>query len=1074
MKKIASIVLMCGVVLLSEAQINTPLPTDTLARDLSDLEKKLSEENATEEADTTNYGARKQTNFNALIYSLDKRHRYAGDRWQTGNFGKHTFLDFGAGAVFYQHNNHYQLTPQVGIRLRLGKELSPMSSFRIGIGGELGYITHQENVNWTIRAEADYLFNFSNYLLGYRPDRPMSVLGVMGLGVQHAHLTKYDRSDIAKYMKEKALSVNVRAGMQFRFFAGDHAALAIEPYVMAGTEGMDLDIRKKFNHFSFGYGVNLSYIWYFYNNLSSEKDAGTFYRRFANGERLFLEDPVRRRWRKPWFFDYSIGAVFYQRTPLSLGKTMGYSISAGLGQWLSSAIGVRGGVSITNAAWTERQPTTSLLGKSGVYVDALLNPFGFSRHYDWDAPVGMNLFTGYEMGKMQMVHADVSDKTSGNYAGYRLGAQFWARLSDDLRLTFEPSYMIMQHFDRPNDRIRFDQMDAKLGLTVLFRGLQHRLSDSEQGIAMLPERGFYVGGGLGWNTTVNKWRYTDKNRGGLLNVNGFAGYNFNMYHGAKLMVDYVSNPIWNQNSVGDFTKQTYKNTFISADYQLNVLNAMVGYQPERRWSVGLYAGPSLVLSDVGRKVDLGANIGGMISYRVLPYLSLFYSHTVYWMPASHYDSPQIYTTPGAIANVLTLGAQYHLNGFFKTIRNLPWRNATNNGRHRFFLDYGYGYGVYPMLPNKASESWGSTMQLSLGWWGNAFLGARFGLNMSKGNLFTTQNTDKTETATLYHSFGMATLAADLLFNPLGLSKNYNWQSLVGGHLIAGYQAGLLVLNDQERTIKGSDVTVGGLRLGAQLWVRLSRELKLNIEPMYSMLTTGKNFYFDATTAALYRTPTSGATPLKLGNSFAVKMGVSVLLNRFSRYEDADLKAYAEKNPQRIFIGLGAGWNILLSKHRYKDNGLKLNLTAFGGYKLNETSSIRLGLEYIIDDIRFGMTYAGSTSLIGEKQKIAFLALNYQVDILSFFRGYNPQRVWNMNLYAGPAIGLQTNNERNKDGAVNMGMVIDYRLTSRLSAFYHHNIYLLGFLGQPELLPGTNLFGRVTALNAINFGLQYHF
>lgn len=346
------------------------------------------------------------------------------------------------------------------------------------------------------------------------------------------------------------------------------------------------------------------------------------------------------------------------------------------------------------------------------------------------------------MGQLQLVHADASDKTGGRYAGYRLGAQLWAKLTNDLCLTFEPSYILMEHFDRSDGRVRYDQADFKLGLAVLFRNKLQRNNDLNPAKDALPERGFFIGGGLGWNTTINKWRYTDKSRGLLLNFNGFAGYNFNMYHGAKLMVDYIANPIWQQNRSGDLSKFTYKNTFISADYQLNVLNAMAGYRPSRRWGVNLYGGPSLVLSEYGKKADVGANVGGMISYRVLPYLSLFYSHTIYWMPSSHYDSNQIYTTPGAVSNVLAFGAQYHLDGFINTIKNLPWQNAPSSGRHRFFLDYGYGYANYPMLPSKGKDSWGTSMQLSLGWWANSFLGARIGLNMAKGVDMTTTHTQK--------------------------------------------------------------------------------------------------------------------------------------------------------------------------------------------------------------------------------------------------------------------------------------------------------------------------------------------
>ena len=405
MKRTVSLVTAFFAMIVLQAQTPTNLPTDTLVRDLSDLEEKMQAESITAKADTTYYGTPKQRNFNALDYSLDSR--YQGDKWTKGGFSKHTFLDFGAGAVLYQHNNNHQLTMQAGIHLRMGKELSPMSSIRLGIGGELGYISGEPNANWTMRTNADYLFNFSNYLLGYRPDRPLSVSGILGLGVQHSHLTKYNGSAVAGTMKDKATSYNIHTGLQFKFHAGTHAALAIEPYIMAGTEGMDLDKSSKFNHFSFGYGVNLSYIWYFYNNMSSQKDAGDFKKYFADGKRLFLEDPARLRWRRPWFFEYSIGPAYYHSTDLKVGKTLGYSVSANIGQWMSSAIGLRAGINLTNAAWTKTSETTSLLGKSGVSLDAMLNPFGFTRHYNWDSAVGVNLYGGYEMGLLQFVHANI-------------------------------------------------------------------------------------------------------------------------------------------------------------------------------------------------------------------------------------------------------------------------------------------------------------------------------------------------------------------------------------------------------------------------------------------------------------------------------------------------------------------------------------------------------------------------------------------------------------------------------------------------------------------------------------------
>ena len=130
------------------------------------------------------------------------------------------------------------------------------------------------------------------------------------------------------------------------------------------------------------------------------------------------------------------------------------------------------------------------------------------------------------------------------------------------------------------------------------------------------------------------------------------------------------------------------------------------------------------------------------------------------------------------------------------------------------------------------------------------------------------------------------------------------------------------MNDAEHTIKGSRITVSGFRLGLQLWTRLSRDLRLNIEPMYSALDIHDRVYINEAGNTLYRTKEAGSKPLKLGNSFSVRVGLTVPLNRIARYEDADMTSYASKKPMRWFGAIGGGWNILLTRHRFKNDGTK--------------------------------------------------------------------------------------------------------------------------------------------------------
>ena len=111
---------------------------------------------------------------------------------------------------------------------------------------------------------------------------------------------------------------------------------------------------------------------------------------------------------------------------------------------------------------------------------------------------------------------------------------------------------------------------------------------------------------------------------------------------------------------GRYEKQEFKNTLLSLDYQFNVLNAITGFRPGRRWDASLYLGPSLALGEQG--TNWGWNFGGILSYQLTKNLSLFYSHTVYRMGKDRYKTAQVYRTPGTYVNSLSVGVLYNMNG----------------------------------------------------------------------------------------------------------------------------------------------------------------------------------------------------------------------------------------------------------------------------------------------------------------------------------------------------------------------------------------------------------------------------
>ncbi len=1051
-----------------------PLATsDTIAQDLSELEQRLIQaETEPAKQDTAIYGVRPQRNFNALNYTLDKRHRWTGDTWRGGKLWHHTFLEVGADAYRYyqQQNNYFMFT---GLHLSVGRELSKLSSLRIGASRSLGYISGKDAINWTTALSMDYMFSFSNYLMGYRPERPLNVSGFIGLGYQSGKMENVQSADYTAGMLEKGSTVSARMGLQFKFFAGAHTALAIEPYLALGGNAMNLNTSENLRKFDLAYGVSLSYIWYFYNNLSQERNGGEFMRRFRKGERLFQEDGQRLMWRYPWFAEYAIGTSWFNRMQIPMGKTLGYSMNAAVGQWLSSALGMRLGVNVSNGYWSRTASSLENVGKAGGFLDAMINPLGFSRNYNWDSPVGFNLFGGYEIGKIMRTNSNHESKIKGTYYGYRVGTQLWARISSDLRLTIEPTFTLMQQIsDETHTRERLGETDLKIGLSMLYRDRAHRNWDTTRREQDLPQSGFFAGIGAGWNTTVNRYHFTGNGRGLLLGGTAFLGYKFDDYNAVKLMGEYVTNPVWNPNNKGELSKYTYKNKLLSVDYQLNLLNLMSGYNPRRHWNIYLFAGPTYASSKEAS--DLGANFGGMISYRVAPYLQLYYSHTLYWLSRNHYNTYQIYNSAGSVINTLNVGLLYNLNGFMRTIHNLPWRYNDPEGRRPWFVDYGYGYGMFPGMPAKASETWGTNLQVSVGYWISSFLGARIGVNMAKGSGFATVASDGNRDHDLKDFTGYTALDADLLINPFGFKKGYNWDAPVGLNLIMGAQQGLM------QTYAGYSSThsrrFNGFRLGTQLWARLAHNLRFTVEPLFSTTHYQKQIYISEDKDQLAYEPQKGYTTFDPGHYFSVKAGLTVLFGGEQKPQQA-----AESTPKAEykgwFAGLGAGWNFLFDKRFYRGNGAYMNVLAMGGYRWNVFSSVRANAEWLSNGIVDGNQSLNATIFHKTRYNVLLGSLDYQLNLLRFLCGYVPSRKWDVDLFAGPAAGLRLTNRRDNwlnSIGVNGGMTARLMLSDKLSAFYNHNVYMMAGLSGARLFPTLHTSHALTIINTFNLGLMYRF
>ena len=1022
---------------------------DTVARDLSDLEDVIPASATTQAQDTAYYGAARQKNFNALRFVLDSRHRFKGDRYVRGDFWNNTFIDMGGGVGgFYHNTNAASFTPTLSLRLGVGKVVSPMVSFRLGFEKAWAYshastTVYNTNQYNSYGGYVDFLYNFSNYLLGYRPERPFNVSGILGLGVQTASLHSWNNADMtAVGASTSGAALDGHVGVQFKFFASPYASIALEPYFKVATKKLNLLANPGYSDPDFSYGVNFAYQWNFAKQLSYMANAGIFQKHFNNQKRYMLDNGQLQHLRYPMFFDYSFGPMYVGKSyNLSLRNTRGFDALAAVGWWLAPAAGVRAGVHVTNGDWKQgsigNDDTKSLIGTRGVNVDFLFNPFGFKRHYNWDAPVGMNLLAGYEFGGMKKTAASMFGSYEGNYTAFRFGGQLWMKLTNDLRLTLEPTYMQIEHYNGNLDRERYDEYAVKLGLSLLFRdkGIRNYRNVESDSVLNTVQRGYFLGLGLGWNNTVWDWRFKGYQHDLLKNAVLFGGYRFNKIHGIRLQAEWMKEAQAFFDSYGSgIEKFTYNNYLLSTDYQINLFNAMAGYDPLRRWNVYVYAGPTLLLGDGG--AAFAANVGGMVTYNITPNLSLFYSHTVYRMPKTRYPHHMVYSRDGIFTNNLNVGIMYNFdrdNNIFAAA-----------SQRRFFFEYGFGPAYTGRTPLRFRNTRGFDANASIGWWFSSAFALRGGVHVTNADWQTTQYANE-DTKLLVGTRG---IAADLLINPLGFVKDYNWEMPFGFNLVGGYEfgQGKRTMTPYADSFEGNYTALRG---GVQLWARLANGLRFTLEPMVSSVklkgVNGYNY-----------------------NEYALKAGVAVLFKRQAERNYPDVPSDEVRNiPKKgYFLGVGMGWSNTIWDWRFSgyQHGVLKNATIFGGYHFNELHGIRLQSEWMREKIAFP-NYASQEKL---KPNNYLLSLDYQFNLYNYMAGYDPSCRWNVYLYGGPTLAVGDGGTKL---AANVGGMVTYNLTPDVSLFYSHTIYRFNKHYYPTSLVYTR---DGTYTNNLNVGIMYNF
>ena len=352
--------------------------------------------------------------------------RFRGDSEEfTRKWYDHVFLEAGAGVYkIVPPTEDAEFAPMTAFHLGIGKVLGRYHTLRFSAEGAVGYQKSIEHPLWKVAGRLDYLFNMTAHAKGYDPARPFEIQFLIGGGVQRTEITG----------KESRITPEGHLGLQVKLLTGGYGNLTIEPYVSLTADKVDYSATN-WKHYDILYGVNVNLMHFLRNDLSPRQK----------------KEMARKL---PWFLQMSMGAVACDGDgcELPLSDSMGEEMSLSVGKWLSPAVGLRGTFSTSSTKYERSSTEADLASFTPSYsqfhsatnttfrLEAMINPFGFVRNYNWERKWGVHLFGGLGVTRTVRDDEDVTRRLWVTALMYSGGIHLYAKVRPGVNIFLEPRF----------------------------------------------------------------------------------------------------------------------------------------------------------------------------------------------------------------------------------------------------------------------------------------------------------------------------------------------------------------------------------------------------------------------------------------------------------------------------------------------------------------------------------------------------------------------------------------------------------------------------------------------------------
>lgn len=937
---------------------------------------------------------------NVLDHIRVKRYRPADSLFVDTAFAKNIYFSvFGAGEIPHLRDITSYRSFSPGIGFQIGKQWDKFNLVRFSFSYMKGRQQAGKGmmINNRMDLKADYLFDMTSYLMGYRPGRIGSIHTVAGLGFT------YVPDGVHRY------EPHFQTGLHFRYHAGDHLYLFAEPLMMLYPSADNVTPMR-----------NSLLAW------SPRLEIGASYNFTAHP--VSLNPYKNQSWMDQVFIQGGAGATF-MATALkgNASPSKGGTAFVNLGKWY----GVLGGrIGLFTQAWHNSQSSYDrVYGYAGGRAEALLSLNHLFRPSVVQPRLEANAFWGWEMGVVGYRGNTYFADRFNWFHGPSLGGNLIYYVTPQVGLMFEGRYH-RPMFDRTRSsgieqRFTQNNMSVSLGLEIRRRDTEFYDLKNQYKHIFRPYWFTELAGGITEGIQALTPSAICDNIGGSGRL--AFGRAFTPSSALRFSI-----------GTGGLKTTSYGTAYpfhMSLDYQLDLLNVLIGYKPDRRMDFDLLAGFNYLHNAVHGADVFGGNLGLQTGVKLNRHFDLYLEPMLKLYPRKAFEGAKQIASWNAIAD-LHLGLRYRFEEFNGTFGDSKRKDFADG------LFVRMAAGVNKIIPAENAGP-GGTANISLGKWFN-FLGLRL-------SGFATYTFDEHSYIQLSERQKEHTqYVGARLEGMLALADFWKTEEVptVDVNLIGGWVTGV-ARNNSSYNLK--NITgMNGYAFSTQVKWNINSHWGIFVEPRFQQLF----YHYDKQFAERSYAIQSVRYKPKM---FELEAGIE--------FQNRGMDAYRESRhafqPESFIQG---EYTVTLPLKLLNRAGLDHRGGIGFGRRFTPLSGARIVIDY-------GKYNAGI------KTPVTTLSADYLFSLMNWFSGYKPENPWQLEAIAGFTYSFSPDalNKNDKQVAgvpgIKLGVRAAYRFLPQWGIYLEpQNLFRFGRLNE-KFWMYQNRFSETVGLN---IGVEYKF